>query len=56
MIYMQLGWDIRFDRYVSIDAEDSMISDDPGLEIEGMSVSKTVSVGKTDYYLYERVR
>ena len=56
MLYMQFGWDINFDRYVSIDDQEHLISDDPSLELEGMELSKNINVGRQTYYLYERVR
>ena len=56
MLYMQLGWDINFDRYVSIDDQEHLISDDPSLELEGMEIVKNINVGRQVYYLYERVR
>ena len=56
MIYMCLGWNVRYDRYESADKEDCVISDDPELDQPGLELSDTVTVGTTEYYLYRRIK
>ncbi|MBR5422031.1 MAG: hypothetical protein IK115_12875 [Lachnospiraceae bacterium] len=56
MIYLTLGWDLRFDEFKSLDAEDCFISDRDYLQKPGFERSETVDFAGYRYYLYRRTQ